>query len=361
MRFKNPTKTTGPAQSETAACGSFQAAISNSISAARTAIFAIAISAAVIFSASAVCPGISMVVPCYAQDGPGTPSLEDNMKETLGNQYAVKGNYAISFETGDIFFSEDSQTFFSSGVGSDGCVYDENGKQENTLSYVRDKYIGQFESADENGPGSLITFDTKNELNLFLTWFQLEHMDHQGDLWSFTEKTELGGKKQFQIMKSSFENKASEPSEAYYAVVNEIADKVKAGSQLVDSMSAYAQVQVAQYMTYDSAYRNETMDKAVSDRKGVCYHYAKMMKDVLDACGIQSEIICGEVINDGVDDSHVWLKVWDSDNNKWIYRDPTRASMSLSSGLFSVDIYDIYAGSYRQVGLTKLVGYKRIG
>ena len=96
--------------------------------------------------AAALLTAAVMVMPCYAQDGPGAPTFEENMSGQLDEQYAVKGNYAISRETGDIFFSEDSQTFFVNGVASDGCMYDETGKQVNTLSYIRDKYLPQYET-----------------------------------------------------------------------------------------------------------------------------------------------------------------------------------------------------------------------
>ena len=43
-------------------------------------------------------------MPCYAQDGPGMSTLADNMGEQLKSTYAVDGNYAISRETGDIFY-----------------------------------------------------------------------------------------------------------------------------------------------------------------------------------------------------------------------------------------------------------------
>lgn len=291
-------------------------------------------------------------VPCYAQDGPGTPSLEENMKEQLKDQYAVKGNYAISYETGDIFYSEDSQTFFSSGIGGDGCIYDEEGKQKNTLSCIKDKYIGQFEAVDGSEPSGILTFDSADELLLFIDWFQLEHMDHQGERWFYSERTHLDGTKEIQIMKSEFEKRESEPGEVYRTAVDGIISQVRDADLSISDMSTCAQTLVAKAMVYDSAYRGETMDKAISDGKGVCYHYVKMMKDVLSGCGVESEILYGEVIDDESDDDHVWLRVWDSDNNKWIYRDPTRASGTIRNGLFSVDIYDVYANSYRQAGIT---------
>lgn len=109
----------------------------------------------------------AMTMPCYAQDGPGTPALEDNIGEQFDDMYAVNGNYAISRVTGDIFYSEDGATFFTNGVGKDGCVYDENGKQVNTLNFVRDKYFPLLESED----GDIIAFDSLEEFSRFICWF----------------------------------------------------------------------------------------------------------------------------------------------------------------------------------------------
>ena len=92
-------------------------------------------------------------------------------------------------------------------------------------------------------------------------------------------------------------------------------------------------------------------EQAIQDGKGVCYHYTKLLKDVLTRFGIESEVVYGNMTNGQDGEMHVWLKIWDKENSKWIYRDPTRASMCMDSGMFAVDIYEIYAEYYRQEGV----------
>ena len=299
--------------------------------------------------AAALLTAAVMVMPCYAQDGPGARTLEENMSGQLDEQYAVKGNYAISRETGDIFFSEDSQTFFVNGVASDGCMYDETGKQVNTLSYIRDKYLPQYETESVAGPGNLITFESRDDMENFLCWFQLEKMDHQGDLWRFAPKT-YDGKQMFEMDKSELTSRLWQPDEAYNNFVDGIVAKLTPGST-TDAASTYAMNLVAQTMDYDKSYLNATMNQAIQDGKGVCYHYTKLLKDVLTCFGIESEVVYGNMTNGQDGEMHVWLKIWDKENSKWIYRDPTRASMCMDSGMFAVDIYEIYAEYYRQEGV----------
>ena len=129
-----------------------------------------------------------------------------------------------------------------------------------------------------------------------------------------------------------------------------IVAKLTPGST-TDAASTYAMNLVAQTMDYDKSYLNATMNQAIQDGKGVCYHYTKLLKDVLTRFGIESEVVYGNMTNGQDGEMHVWLKIWDKENSKWIYRDPTRASMCMDSGMFAVDIYEIYAEYYRQEGV----------
>lgn len=285
-------------------------------------------------------------MPCYAQDGPGMSTLADNMGEQLKSTYAVDGNYAISRETGDIFYSEDSTTFFVNGVGKDGCVYDENGKQINTLNFVRDKYLPILESTE----GDTISFDSLEELNTFICWFQLERMDHQGDSWTYSTVAQKNGETKLVVAKNLFTERAKPLSEAYYKLVDDITAQLIPGDS-VSSVCTHAVNLVARTLDYDKSYTNMTMDTAIADGKGVCYHYVKILRDVLEKYGLQTEILYGNMLDGERDETHVWVRVWDEENGQWIYRDPTRASTYLASGLFTVDIYEVYAKFYRQGGI----------
>lgn len=94
----------------------------------------------------------------------------------------------------------------------------------------------------------------------------------------------------------------------------------------------------------------QSMESALQDKKGVCYHYAKLLKGVLKDCGIQSEYMIGDFEGVGM---HCWLRIYDPDNYRYLYRDATKTNADLANGLFTVHLYDVYVKSYQTIGITE--------
>lgn len=73
------------------------------------------------------------------------------------------------------------------------------------------------------------------------------------------------------------------------------------------------------YNSYDLDYINADLQTSLTTEKGVCRHYTKCLKALLDDAGIQNEIMVGYYNGSG----HMWLRCLIDD--EWIYVDPTAA------------------------------------
>jgi len=72
-------------------------------------------------------------------------------------------------------------------------------------------------------------------------------------------------------------------------------------------------------MNYNVNYARTNMDKALEENTGVCWHYIKSFKVLLEEVGFESESIY--VYMNGRDTGHIISRIWDGD--KWVYVDPT--------------------------------------
>lgn len=73
---------------------------------------------------------------------------------------------------------------------------------------------------------------------------------------------------------------------------------------------------------YDASYSTKPMDEAIRNRKGVCWHFAKVAAVLLEDAGFETEIMVGLVDNYGTTgDAHEMLRC--KVDGKWIYVDPT--------------------------------------
>lgn len=126
-----------------------------------------------------------------------------------------------------------------------------------------------------------------------------------------------------EIKKSELERmeSAMEEGGACQNAVREIADSIPSDYSIEEIVN-YATIQAAKVFMYDSNYEKSSMEEAVREKRGGCYHYARLLKSVLTEVGIESEFIIGYA--DHSDISNVWLKIRDEDQNRWIYREPTR-------------------------------------
>lgn len=289
---------------------------------------------------------LALTIPVFAEPIPRGSEAANAQEARLwgkDDHWAVDANYALDKNTGEIYYTQDGENFVTGQIGSDGCYYQADGTQLNSLTYIRDKYLDSYDTLSEE---EFMAFDSRQEANLFVCWIQLERATAQG--LPYIVNTRSNGV--IEIKKSELQRMeaAMEEGGTYQNAVRKIADSIPSDYSIEEIVN-YATIQVAKVFMYDSNYEKSSMEEAVREKRGVCYHYARLLKSVLTEVGIESEFIIGYA--DHSDLSHVWLKIRDEDQNRWIYRDPTRTSFDLQAGLFTVNIYEAYLNSYRMVSL----------
>ena len=272
--------------------------------------------------------------------GPGTIGIiTQRLDERLDDTWIINGLHAID-ALGNVYFSANGEDFAKQEIAKDGCVYNENGIQGNSLQYVHDKYWDIYQNANDMDH---ITFDNQQEAYLFVMHLQLlgeaqgknYHVFHaSGDRISIPKEDLLAIEGQKDL--------------SYQEVIQDICGQIVQAP--VEKMAETANILVAQYFTYNEGYNCKTMAEAVRDKYGVCYHYAKLLHEVLSKLGIQSEYMVGWTEREN-DIAHVWIKAWDHEANIWIYLDPTYACIDLKNGLFPVQNYQAFT-EYTQYGVT---------
>lgn len=290
---------------------------------------------------------LALTVPAYAQAasyGPGTiDTQESKLQEWLGSDWAINGCYALDKNSGEIYFAPDGETFTAGQVGSDGFYYQADGTQANSLTYIRDKYLTAYDALPADGE---LTFDSSQEAILFVCWIQFNRAIAQGMPYTVNYKPDGA----VAIKKSELQRMESvkEKGGVYQNAVQQIVNLIPA-DYTIEAKVHYATVQVANAFTYGKDYERRSMEEAVRDKRGVCYHYAMLLHSVLSELSIESEFVVGYADQSGM--THVWLKIFDTEQNKWIYRDPTKTNADLQAGLFTVNIYEVYLDSYRMMSV----------
>ena len=294
-----------------------------------------------------------MTAPVYAQTepyGPGSVgTYEIKLKERLGNDWVIHGCYALDKNSGEIYFAPDGETFIAGMIGPDGCYYQEDSTQANSITYIRDKYLDTY---DALLPEEELIFDSKQEMNLFICWLQFERATSQGQSYTINQRSDgtvAVKKSELQKLESSIVEGG-----AYQNTVRQIASSIPSDYSIEEKINS-ATIQTANAFVYDIAYERKSLEEAVQDKKGVCYHYAMLLHSILSELSIESEFVVG--YGDQSGQTHVWLKIFDAEEEKWIYRDPTKTNSDLQAGLFSVYVYEAYLDSYRMMNIQRGPAY----
>lgn len=262
--------------------------------------------------------------------GPGNKlKLQMDVREN----FIISDLYLLDKNTGDIYYSQDGNDLFIGGKANDGLIYDEQGRQLNSLTYIYDKYKKEYRNNND-----YMIFDTEDELCIFINYLQLYESSRQ--FGSVLKRYENG---KLTVKKTELSKLCEDKSDKYKEMVFTLVNKIPTHYSIEEKID-YLSMEVAKTFDYDLSYIKESIDKALADSKGVCYHYAKYLHDCLESIGIDSEYLLGYYENNK--DLHVWLKIFGGD--KIYYRDPTKISLDYDNGLFPVNIYQAYLGHYQQ-------------
>ena len=67
--------------------------------------------------------------------------------------------------TGNVYYLDENNEILKDTIAPDGCYYDSNGVQQNTLLYVGNKY---YDKVFDDSEGIYIEFDDEQELLAFI-------------------------------------------------------------------------------------------------------------------------------------------------------------------------------------------------
>lgn len=259
---------------------------------------------------------------------------EKAAEETMG--------YYVINDHGDIFLADGSGNLFANGAADDQFIYDEEGRQINSLSYIGEKYRPIFEATPEDGN---LVFDNETEAALFTIWHQLEICDRQGlEIWH--QDTDHG---KVVIPKANFLPSASQENPIYHDTIASLATQISMKVTEEEKIRAAMEL-VSGTFEYDSAYQSANMTEALQAGKGVCYHYARLAKETLEAAGIPAEYITGHLSADK-SQLHVWIKAWDREKEVWRYLDPTVLDSDPISAWLAFDLYSMYLNMYNATNI----------
>lgn len=240
-----------------------------------------------------------------------------------------QGNVRISVGPAELILGQNEIN-----KGPDGCYYNLENIQLNTLKVIGDKYYNQYEQLTDV---ELMKFDSYNELIAFILYLQHYKSNTQGTTVYLTTMT--------QIKKSELRKLESSDSEIYKSKVTQLAYQINRSLSVEEQLRQVDQI-VKDSLSFDWTRHSATytMDQALEAGYGVCYHQAKLMNDILSELGITSELIYGTWIDtqNGKESaiSHTWLRVYDG--TKWIYLDTSLAGSGLLDYEFYIEHYRMY-------------------
>ena len=247
---------------------------------------------------------------------------------------ATVGDYIADDATGAIGFSDGKGGIIKDSFGLDGCYYNENGEQVNSLYYVWDKYSEKYENAEGD---EFIRFDNPKEYSLFVNYIQLERSDHQGE----AENISAAGPNTYKV--SDLKSLEEKPLESYKNKVAELSAKIDPSLSIQAKIyKAETLVQSTLHYDYDGTTKNSTMDEALTSGIGVCYHFAKLLKDILTSVGVNAEYVVGYNFSG---DMHAWIRSYGTVNNRYKYSDPSLSRPAYISG------YTYYLINYKMFPL----------
>lgn len=237
---------------------------------------------------------------------------------------------------GDLYYTGEDGKLLLNGYNEYGMYFDEYGKYINKSTQNKEEYIELSKRFED---GNRVYFNTENELLNFLEYYSLQYrlIDYDGEYYVYTEDN---GQYSTALSKGQYydrEHLRHTIISKFGTLDNEVSDYDK----LLDVCKKISSV-----MEYDLGYTSLSLEKALADNKGVCWHFSKIAKILLDEAGIENEIMIGYYEGN----SHMWLR--SLIDGKWAYIDPTLAGSAWWS--YSNMAYRTFIDSYKPIKYMEL-------
>lgn len=265
------------------------------------------------------------ISPVYAEVNPEVVSSFQELKELSkaeagldfqdidGNTYVVDKNgntrYWWQYDlNGNLYYIEPESGMIRSSTNAGGIYFDENGHFVNPSMKNVEKNLDLAKRFDN---GETLRLANEEELLDFLEYYSAQYR-YQDDASNITIINNGDGSKSITL-----------PAAMKYdreALINEILTKFGPleGSTDYEKILDGCQ-KITNTISYDLDYITADLQTSLADGKGVCRHYSKCLKALLDNAGIQNEIMVGYYMGNG----HMWLRCMVGE--EWVYVDPTAA------------------------------------
>lgn len=219
--------------------------------------------------------------------------------------------------------------------------YNENGYKRNPLKYKEELQEERISKINNN---ENIIFEDFNDFINFVNFYGIYFGDNQNIEITGMKDTDTGNIKVegYKFKEINFDKKDFE--DLYQDLLFQINQLNKNSDYNLENMIQNVITIVDNYYEYDENFFLESISTSLFNKKGVCYHYAKLTKELFDKIGLESEFIMGIYNNQ----SHIWLRVFDNENQKWIYCDPTASDSLTIENYYNIDyinyinLYDSY-------------------
>lgn len=248
-----------------------------------------------------------------------------------GYFFDARGDFYYAKEDGYILLSD--KDIWNQEYGQDGRLINAGYSGYNN-DYFKEKCL-ELES------GSNVEFSTLAELYDFIEFYGKEfNVGSQSLVFRAYKKkslNELGEVKSITYFTNNSRNTLYSRDKTMDLFNKKFTENLVGNTVKEKLKSACDSVKIIQY---SDKHLGVSMETALTENKGGCWHLAKLVHLLLERDGIVSEVVTGKSY--GV--PHMWLRVRD-ENNNWIYCDPTYYVNGLEEYL-SVD-YKVYTDNYR--------------
>jgi len=267
--------------------------------------------------------------------------LKENVPESQNDNANFYGNgpgeqlNARMDEYGEITFHKNGM--LKIGVIGNGRWTDAEGRLMN-VSQLYDKWEATAVAYDAGTPIYL----TKTEVAEFNAYYAHAHS-------TWTQENKMRGYEQTdKTFKFTSPNPQPTKNEEMRQKIIETYGIPTGGTQ--EDILYTVLSEVRKTLIYDESYLLADMETCLSDNKGVCWHYGKIAKTLLEAAGIHCEVVTG-ILYGG---NHLWIR--SKINGKWVYSDPTNFFYgNVGAGCLDYNTYLLQYVPYTTLPSVKIV------
>lgn len=234
-------------------------------------------------------------------------------KEVIDSKIYIKdanGNILYGWQydsNGNLYYADESGALITNGYNADDCYFDENGVFISDNGITDEDYANMERGGLVYMPNKALLYDAYCDymLNYDLSMCNRKVMYH-----------DYGDKLDFRLLEPADYDRESVKQQ----IINSFGSLT---GNTVEENLYEACNKVSYSMNYNLDYNNAKLIDSVNARQGVCWHFCKSVKVLMEEKGVKTELLY--VRERETNSQHVILRCLSGD--KWIYCDPTFAQV----------------------------------